>query len=118
MTLLEGIGGLLAIAGALIVLAGAVGIVRLPDVFTRMHAAGVVDSLGAGLVLIGLALADGFTTASARLVMILAFLWITSPTACHALAKSALASGVEPWIAPTRPEAGGCPGDERERDAR
>jgi len=86
----------LAIAGAVVSVIAASGMLRLPDVFTRMHAAGVVDSLGAALVLVGLAIAGGFGTASARLLMILAFLWITTPTACHALAKIARAKGLMP----------------------
>lgn len=91
------LGWSVALLGAALVLAGAIGVLRLPDLFTRMHAAGMIDSLGAGLVLIGLAIVEGFTTTTARLLMVLAFLWITTPTACHALAKSALAKGHKPW---------------------
>lgn len=91
------LGWILALLGAALVFAGALGVLRLPDLFTRMHAAGMIDSLGAGLVLIGLATVEGFTTTTARLLMVMAFLWITTPTACHALAKSALATGHKPW---------------------
>jgi multicomponent Na+:H+ antiporter subunit G len=89
-----GVAGL----GALLVLVGAIGVVRFPDLFTRMHAAGLVDSLGAGLVLTGLAIVEGLSTTSARLLLVLAFLWITTPTACHALAKSAIAAGQRPRL--------------------
>jgi multicomponent Na+:H+ antiporter subunit G len=95
----EWIGGLLAVAGALLVLIAAIGILRFPDVFTRMHAAGLADTLGAALVLVGLALTEGFTTASGRMLLILAFVWLTTPTACHALARNALAAGQEPVLA-------------------
>ena len=91
-------GSVLAIAGAVVVLIAAFGMLRVPEIFTRMHVAGVIDSLGAGLVLVGLAVANGVDTASARLLMILAFLWITTPTACHALAKVARAKGMLPPV--------------------
>lgn len=97
--ILEILGGILALAGSLLVLTGAIGIVRFPDVFARMHAAGIADSLGAALVLVGLALTQGLSTASARMLLILAFLWITSPTATHALARNALAAGLRPRTA-------------------
>lgn len=92
------LGYIVAGLGAMLVLVGAIGIVRFPDLFTRMHAAGLVDSLGAGLVLLGLAIVEGLSTTSARLLLVLAFLWITTPTACHALAKSAIAAGQRPWL--------------------
>lgn len=96
------IGWTVALIGAAFVASGAIGLVRLPDLFTRMHAAGMIDSLGAALVLVGLCIVEGLTTTTSRLLMVLAFLWITSPTACHALAKSALATGQRPWL-PERP---------------
>lgn len=96
--MLETIGGILTVVGAVFVLIGAIGIVRFPDVFTRTHAASVVDTVGAGLVLLGLALHEGVGTASARMLMILAFILLTSPTACHALARSALVAGMRPLV--------------------
>lgn len=100
MIVLEVLGWIMASLGCVVVLIGAVGVVRMPDLYTRMHAAGLSDSLGSALVLIGLALTSGSGTTVARLLMIVAFLWITSPTACHALAKSARAAGIVPWRAP------------------
>lgn len=94
--ILDVVGDAMTIAGACLVLIGAVGIVRLPDLFTRLHAAGVVDTLGVALVLVGLSLGAGFSTASARMLLILALVWLTSPTACHALARNALAAGLRP----------------------
>jgi len=93
---IEVLGLGIAMVGAIATLIASVGVLRLPDVLTRIHAAGVVDSLGAALVLVGLAIAFGPSTAAARLLMILAFLWITTPTACHALAKIARAKGLLP----------------------
>lgn len=98
---MELFGHVLALGGAVFVLIGAIGIIRFPDVFSRMHAAGVIDGLGAALVLFGLALADGFSSASARMLLIVAFIWFTSPTACHALARNAITAGLEPHT--TRP---------------
>ncbi len=94
----ETVGGGLLILGSLVVLVAALGLLRFPDLFTRMHAAGVADTLGVALVLVGLVfLVDAWTTAT-RFLLILGFVWFTSPTACHALARSALASGLRPKV--------------------
>ncbi len=92
----------LLMAGAFFLLTGALGMVRLPDVFTRMHAAGMTDTMGAGLILAGLlvhALAGGgqVEAVPVRLLLILGFLWFTSPIATHATAKAALSGGVRPF---------------------
>lgn len=86
-------------AGALLGVVGALGLLRFPDFYTRLHAAGVTDTLCAGLFLGGLAVQFGWTLASAKLAMIFAFLLFTSPTACHLLAKAALRAGLQPWTA-------------------
>ncbi len=82
------------LGGGLFAAIGGLGLLRMPDLFTRMHAAGITDTLGAGLVLGGLALQVGLTLVSVKLMMILGFLLITSPTSTHALAKAALTRGV------------------------
>lgn len=89
----------LIFAGAAFCLIGAVGVLRFPDVYSRMHAAGITDTLGALLVLGGLMLLAGWSLASAKVFFILWFLWFTSPTATHALAKAALHGGQEPVTA-------------------
>lgn len=86
-------------AGAAFCLIGAIGVLRFPDLFSRMHAAGLTDTLGALLVLGGLMLLAGWSLATVKLAFILAFLWMTSPTATHALAKAARHDGVEPQVA-------------------
>jgi len=86
----------LLMTGVAFALIGGVGILRLPELFTRMHAAGVTDTLGAGLILIGLALQAGFTLITVKLLMIFVLLIFTSPTATHALAKAALHGGLKP----------------------
>ena len=98
MAVLEILAYLLIFAGAGFCLIGAIGVLRFPDVYSRMHSAGITDTLGALLVLLGLLLLAGFSLAGAKLVFILAFLWMTSPTATHALAKAADHGGVHPML--------------------
>lgn len=85
-------------AGCFLCVSGAVGLFRFPDFFTRMHAASVTDSLGSSLIIIGLALqTPGDWLVVAKLGFILVFIFFTSPTASHALAKAALHAGQKPW---------------------
>ena len=95
--LLSIVAAVLLLAGAGLGLVGAIGVVRFPDLYTRLHAAGVTDTLCAGLFLGGLAVHFGWSLATAKLAMIFAFLLFTSPTACHALAKAAYGAGLRPW---------------------
>ena len=82
--------------GGLSVLIGGIGALRMPDLYTRMHAASVTDSLGAILVLFGIMLQAGFSLALVKLIAILLFLLLTSPTASNALASAALLAGTKP----------------------
>jgi multicomponent Na+:H+ antiporter subunit G len=75
---------------------GGIGIVRMPDLFTRMHAAGITDTAGAGFLILGMMFQAGWTIVAIKLVLILAFIFFTSPTSTHALAQAALSGGVEP----------------------
>jgi multicomponent Na+:H+ antiporter subunit G len=93
------------IVGAVFSVIGAVGILRLPDVFSRMHGAGIIDTLGAGLILVGLMFQAGFSLITVKLILIVVFLLYTSPTTTHALARAALNGGVNPLI--ERKEASG-----------
>lgn len=91
--------------GLFFVLAGAVGVIRLPDFYTRLHAAGMTDTLGAELILFGLILqADGWQVI-AKLLLVAFFLFVTSPTATHAVAHAAYKAGEKPklgrWRAPS-----------------
>lgn len=86
-------------AGGLFCVIGALGLLRMPDFFTRMHAASVTDTLGAGLVLAGLMLQAGLTLVTAKLAIIVLLIFFTSPAATHALAKAALVRGVKPLLA-------------------
>ncbi len=67
---------------------GTLGLLRMPDVFTRMHASTKCDTLGAGLALIGVAVYAGFSMVSIKALVIIAFIWITNPTAAHIIAKA------------------------------
>ena len=86
------------LTGGFLVITGGIGVLRFPDLYTRMHAAGVTDTGGAGLVLFGLMLQAGFTIVTVKLAMILWFMLFTGPVASHALAKAALHSKLEPLV--------------------
>jgi multicomponent Na+:H+ antiporter subunit G len=92
--------------GLAFVLIGTIGVLRFPDFYTRLHAAGVTDTLGAELMLLGLMLqADSILTA-AKLALIGLFLFLTSPTATHALANAAHTAGLKPLLKrPKKPAA-------------
>ena len=82
--------------GSFFAVSGGIGLVRFPDFFSRLHPAGITDTLGAALILVGLMFQAGFSLISVKLMMILAFLLLTTPTATHALAKSALHGNLRP----------------------
>ena len=81
-------------SGALFCVVGGVGLLRMPDFWARAHAAGINDTLAAGLILLGLMLQAGFGLVTVKLVMVLIFIYITSPTAGHALYRAAHAHGL------------------------
>lgn len=91
--------------GAFLCAVGGLGILRLPDFYSRQHAAGITDTLGSAFVLIGLMLQSGFTLNAAKLVMILIFLILTSPVATHAIAQAAKQSGLKPQVTTEEDEA-------------
>ena len=82
-------------AGLFFVLAGTLGVLRLPDFYTRLHAAGMTDTLGAELILVGLIIQSGFTQMSLKLLIVGFFLFVTSPTATHAVAHAAYKAGLK-----------------------
>jgi multicomponent Na+:H+ antiporter subunit G len=84
--------------GLFLVLAGSVGVIRLPDFFTRLHAAGVTDTLGAELILFALILQSDNWQVIAKLMLVAFFLLITSPTATHAIAHAAWKGGEKPKL--------------------
>lgn len=87
---------LLLIGGGAFVFLGGLGALRMPNFYTRMHAASVTDTLGTILVLLGVMLQAGWSLATLKLVAIGLFLLLTSPTAAYALANAARLSGLNP----------------------
>ncbi len=85
-------------AGGLLGIVGGIGIHRFPDFYSRLHAAGITDTLCAMLILLGLGLQAGFNLAAFKLALIFVFLFFTNPTASHALANAALHSGLKPKL--------------------
>ncbi len=96
-------------AGAVFSVIGGIGMLRLPDFYTRMHAAGVTDTMGAWLILAGLMCLAGLTLVTAKLALILFFLFITGPSATHALSKTAWYAGVKPATADAPGKREGTP---------
>ncbi|MEX0853403.1 MAG: monovalent cation/H(+) antiporter subunit G [Bauldia sp.] len=95
----EWLGGGLVAAGAAFMLIGAIGLLRMPDVFTRMHATSVSDTLGAGLILLGLVVLAGASLAAVKLLLLALFFGLMSPVSTHAVARAALHAGVKPVLA-------------------
>jgi len=93
----------LLVAGGAFCVIGTLGLVRMPDFFTRMHAASVTDTLGAGMMLAGLMLQAGLTLVTVKLVVIALLILLTSPAATHALAQAALARQIKPMLAQEDP---------------
>lgn len=98
-TLIDALSWVLLVAGGFFCIVGALGMLRMPDFYTRMHAASVVETLGAGLVLLGLLLQAGFTLVAVKLLFIGALLLFASPTGTHALARAAYERGLKPLLA-------------------
>ena len=90
------LSGILIALGVAALLIGSLGLLRLPDVFSRIHAVGMIDTAGAGLIILGMIVHEGVSLISAKLVLIGVFLFFTSPIATHAVAQVAYKMGVEP----------------------
>jgi multicomponent Na+:H+ antiporter subunit G len=83
------------VAGSAFCVIGGIGVVRMPDFYTRTHAASVTDTLGATLILLGLGIHSGLNLISVKLAIVLFLLYVTSPTATHALVKAAYSMGLD-----------------------
>lgn len=104
---------ILLVAGAGFLLIGGIGVLRLPDVYTRAHAAGITDTLGADLILVGLMLQGGFTLVTVKLALIMIFIFVTSPTSTHALIHTAHADGLKPVLGDPSKDAPGKTADRK-----
>jgi multicomponent Na+:H+ antiporter subunit G len=87
--ILEGFTILSFILGLFFFLVGSIGLIRLPDAITRLHATTKADTLGAGFILLGFILRYGFSLISLKLVLIIVFIWLTNPTGAHLIGKIA-----------------------------
>lgn len=94
--LLAWLGDALLLAGGLLCVTGGVGLIRMPDFFSRVHAAGVTETLAAPLMLFGLLMQMDWSLDMVKVLMILVFILATNPTASHAMAKAALHGGLRP----------------------
>lgn len=102
---LDLISAALMLTGAVFVLAGALGMLRLPDFYTRLHAAGVTDTLGAEMIILGLMIQSGWSLVTVKLAILGLFVFLTSPTATHATANAAYKSGIKPILQRFRPRS-------------
>lgn len=98
-TLVDVLSGACLLLGAFFCIVGTIGLLRMPDFYTRVHAASIVETLGAGFILLGLVLQAGLTLVAVKLLMIGVLISFASPTASHALARAALLAGVKPLLA-------------------
>ena len=102
MTPLQWFAVVLLAGGVFFTAVSAVGVLRLPDLYTRAHATSKADTLGTLLMLLGVAVVVDGVSARVKIVLLLLFVFVTSPTAAHAITRAAYDQGIEPW---TRGEA-------------
>ena len=95
---LDILSAVLLLVGTLFTLIGGTGLLRLPDVFTRLHGASVTDTLGAGAILLGLALAAGWSLLMGKILLLLLIMALLSPTTAHTLARAAIHGIRKPWL--------------------
>ena len=102
MVIVDRIVILFVLTGALVSLTGAIGLLRFPDFFTRLHATGKCDTLGSGLILVGFmvfhfAHYTRTPLVPIKVLILILFVFIANPTATHAIIKAAYRTGVRPW---------------------
>jgi multicomponent Na+:H+ antiporter subunit G len=100
---IDAVAWCLLAAGGFFCIVGGLGLIRMPDFFTRMHGASITETLGAAFILLGLMLKAGLTLITVKLVFIGLLIFFTSPAATHALAKAALTRGLRPRLANREP---------------
>ena len=99
MSVIDGLSWLCLLGGSFFVLVSSLAVLRLPDYYSRIHGAGITDTLGAGLMLLGLVLQAGLSLITFKLVLVLVFMALTGPVTVHALAKTAYRLGLKPILA-------------------
>jgi len=100
MSLLNGVSAALITVGTVFFIAGTMGLLRFPDLFTRLHALTKADNLGLGFIVAGLALYSGSWMVTIKLVLIWLLVMMSSAVASHLIAQAALRKGIKPWQAP------------------
>lgn len=103
MTIIDWVSDICLLLGGILTLTGAVGLLRLPDFYTRMHAASVTESLAAALLIIGIIFDTGFTLDSAKLMLLIFIMIIANPTITHALCRAAANGGTTPKMETQNP---------------
>lgn len=88
----------LLLAGSLLLLITGFGLLRLPDLYTRIHAGGMADTLATFLIFVGLSFQSGFSLVSVKLLLVIVFVFFTSPTASYALAQGSFVAGLKPKL--------------------
>ena len=96
--LIELFSYLFILIGSILILVGSIGLLRLPDVFSRIHAVGMIDTAGIGFIILGLLLHSGFSNTSIKLIIMGAILFFTSPISGHAVAISAKQNNLKPVL--------------------
>jgi len=92
------LGLILLFLGFFFILIAAVGVLRLPDFYTRLHASGKSETLGMLLSFLGLALYEGFSLTSVKLIFIVVFILLANPTGTHVISRAAYRAGLKPWM--------------------
>ena len=95
---MEWLIALCILCGLFFMLVAAIGMIRLPDVFTRAHAVGLTDTLGAFFLLGGLALYEGLSAHTLRILIVLSLLYLLNPVIAHATIRAAYRAGLRPWM--------------------
>jgi multicomponent Na+:H+ antiporter subunit G len=104
MSPVEVLASVLLTLGGFFVLVGGIGVMRMPDLYTRIHAASVTETMGTLLVMLGLMVLAGWSLAAFKLFAVLVFLLFTGPVASYAMANTALIAGVVPRLQDDGPE--------------
>ncbi len=100
MNILYHSGTLLIILGVPFFLSGTVGLLRFPDIYTRLHALTKADNVGLGCIVCGLALQSGSWIIAAKLLLIWLLVLVASSASCHLIARSAMEKNIQPWTRP------------------
>ena len=89
MLITELLASFFLLSGLFFFIVGIVGLLRMPDVYTRLHATTKCDTLGVSLIMIGIIIGQGLTMVNLKLLLVIIFIWVTTPTAAHAIARAA-----------------------------